>query len=152
MSPSKIREKVILERIDWVRSMISNIKSLPLNEYDTFITDRRNIASAESYLRRCLEALFDLCRHILAKAFGQAYSEYKEIANVLHQRNILNAENHERMKMIAGYRNRMVHYYNEITDKELFEICSHELHDIEKIVQEITDWIKKNPDLIDKSI
>lgn len=36
------------------------------------------------------------------------------------------------LKILAGYRNRMVHFYHEITPKELYEICSGELEDIEE--------------------
>ncbi len=32
------------------------------------LSDRRNPAAAESYLRRSLEAIFDIGRHILAKS------------------------------------------------------------------------------------
>jgi hypothetical protein len=38
------------------------------------------VGAAESYLRRAVEVLLDMGRHILAKEFALAVSEYKEIA------------------------------------------------------------------------
>jgi len=60
-----------------------NVRSLPLNSLEDFGEDPRTPAAAESYLRRCLEALLDLGRHILAKGFGRAAAEYKVIADEL---------------------------------------------------------------------
>lgn len=41
---------------------------------EEFLSDNRNYAATESYLRRALEAIFDICRHILSKMYG-----FKEI-------------------------------------------------------------------------
>ena len=80
MTPSRLRATTVLERIAWINQMLAGIRALPMDDFGVFQADPRNIASAESYLRRGLEALFDLGRHLLAKGFGIAVTEYKEIA------------------------------------------------------------------------
>jgi uncharacterized protein YutE (UPF0331/DUF86 family) len=99
-----------------------------------------------------VEALFDLGRHILAKGFGQAVSEYKEIARVLGQRGIISEEEVQKLIKMAGYRNRMVHFYQEISSKELFEICVKELIDIESLLSSIIKWVKVHPELVDQGL
>ena len=42
---------------------------------------------------------------------------------------------------MAGYRNRLVHFYHEVEDIELFHILQKNLSDIEKFVQEIKHFI-----------
>lgn len=79
MTPSRLRGKVITERSAWIRDMLGRIRALPLETFESFVGDSRNVASAESYLRRALEALPDLGRHILAKGFGLAVTEYREM-------------------------------------------------------------------------
>ena len=44
---------------------------------------------------------------------------------------------------MAGYRNRIVHLYHEITDEELYEIIQNDLKDIEQFILEIGTFIKK---------
>ena len=68
MTLRELRAKVVLERMRWVRQMVQSIESLPLDTMAAFTADSRTPAAAESYLRRGLEALLDLGRHILAKA------------------------------------------------------------------------------------
>ena len=83
MMLSSVRIEIVAEKISYIRNMVEAIRSLPLSSYDDFAADARNAAAAESYLRRALEALFDLGRHILAKAFATAPAEYKQIAEGL---------------------------------------------------------------------
>ena len=79
MIPAKLRAKVVLERLRWVRQMTLSIQNLPLDTLAAFAADPRTPAAAESYLRRGLEALLDLGRHLLAKGFGQAVSEIRPL-------------------------------------------------------------------------
>jgi hypothetical protein len=51
---------VITERSAWIKEMLASLKALPLQSLEAFRADSRNIAAAESYLRRALEAFFDL--------------------------------------------------------------------------------------------
>jgi uncharacterized protein YutE (UPF0331/DUF86 family) len=151
MSPSQLRAKIVVERMAWVKKMLANVRALPLDTYATFQSDPRNVAAAESYLRRALEALLDLGRHVLAKGFGQAVTEYKEVAMALVQTGVLNQQNGNLLRELAGYRNRMVHFYHEISDQELYEICTVRLNDVNVLLAAIIDWIKAHPELIDQT-
>lgn len=63
MTPSRLDARVVAERLPWIEEMIAGIRSLPLESQAAFVADARNVAAAESYLRRALEALLDLGRH-----------------------------------------------------------------------------------------
>ena len=89
MTPAKINKEVVTQRISWVLKMIESIKELPLQNQNEFLKDKRNVASAESYLRRALEALLDLGRHILAKGFAYPATEYKDVAKGLLEKDVL---------------------------------------------------------------
>ncbi|MGM0423624.1 MAG: type VII toxin-antitoxin system HepT family RNase toxin [Thermodesulfobacteriota bacterium] len=131
MTPSQVRASVVSERAAWVRSMLRSIQDLPINSYDQFASDQRNPAAAESFLRRGIEALLDLGRHLLTKGFGCAVTEYKDIGHKLAEMGIIPDDRVENLRKIAGYRNRMVHFYHEITQEELYNICTSNLTDIE---------------------
>ena len=96
------------------------IKDLPIQDKDEFLQNPHNVAAAESYLRRALEALFDIGRHILARKFAYPAAEYKEIASGLFEKRILSRKDADLLRQMAGYRNRMVHFYHEISAEELF--------------------------------
>lgn len=56
------------------------------------------------------------------------------------------------LEKMAGYRNRMVHFYQEISDRELYEICSRQAGDVENLLQAFLRWVKENPDKVDRSL
>jgi len=62
MTPGQLRAKIVAERAAWIRRMVAFLRALPGESFETFQSDSRNIAAAESYLRRALEALLDLGR------------------------------------------------------------------------------------------
>ena len=152
MSPGKISKKVTGDRIAWVDKMVAEIRSLPFTTYDEFMKDKRNVWATESCLRRALEALFDIGRHILAKAFGKGVSEYKEIASELGQFGFLHNEDVELLRTLGGYRNRLVHFYHEVSAQEMFDICKDELDDLLRIKEAYLHWVKQNPDKVDETL
>lgn len=152
MVAGKISKRVITDRLGWVDKMLIEIRNLPLDSKTTFMQDSRNIWTAESCLRRALEALFDMGRHISAKGFGEPVTEYKEIAFALNRRNVISTDEFSLMQKLAGYRNRLVHFYHDVSEDELFEICSSHLGDVENIANAIRTWLSKNPNLIDKTL
>ena len=152
MSPDKISKRVVADRLDWIERMVREIHALPLENYATFTSDRRNVWAAESCLRRALEALMDLGRHIAAKGFGRGITEYKEIAFVLKAGGVFDDKSHLRFRTLAGYRNRMVHFYHEISDHELFEICTGQLSDIPEISTIIKDWTHRHREIMDERL
>ena len=139
MTPAKIDRKVVTQRAAWVREMIDALSDLPLENKTTFLENKNNVAAAESYLRRSLEALFDMGRHILARRFAFPATEYKEIAKGLFDKKILNEDEAELMRRMAGYRNRMVHFYHEITPEELHEICLNHIDEIKLLLDRMLE-------------
>lgn len=101
--------------------------------------------------RRSLEALFDAGRHILAKGFGEGVSEYKEIARHLQERGIISENDTGIMETLAGYRNRLVHFYHEVSLDELYKVCAEDLGDVEKIANALRGWIKDHPERMDET-
>ena len=152
MTPSKIAKRVVADRVNWILRMLEGIESLPLDDFESFIIDKRNVWAAESCLRRALEALMDLGRHILAKGFGEGTSECRQIGSGLETRGVLSAPQAELFRRLAGYRNRMVHFYQEISDEELYSICSSQIGDIKNVTNAVVEWIRKHPNMLDEAL
>ena len=152
MTPQRLSGRVLADRLAIVDRHLAEIRGLPLGNREAFFADGRNAAAAESFLRRSLEALFDTGRHILSRAFGEGIGEYKEIARKLGQTSVFVESEAALLAVLAGYRNRLVHFYHEISRTELFEICSGRLGDLEAIRGAFQRWIEKNPDKIDRNL
>lgn len=152
MTRGRLRQSVIAAKTATIRQMTSAMATLPLASLAEFLAEPHMVGAAESYLRRALEALLDLGRHILAKGFGVAATEYKEIPRRLRDAGVLAPEAAERMAQMAGYRNRLVHFYDEVTPEELYEIVSGRRGDIEQILDALHRWLVAHPDQLDDAL
>ena len=144
MVPENINNDIVTQRASWVFEMINSLRELPIENKAEFLRNKHHVAAAESYLRRSLEALFDIGRHILAKKFAYPAAEYKEIAKGLSDKKVIIGDQVELMRKMAGYHNRMVHFYHEITPEELHEICINHLDEIKLLLDRLLQWIKEN--------
>jgi len=138
--------KLLLQnRLALIKDYLFQMKRLEKKPKEVFWEDKDLVAAAESYLRRSLEAIFDIGRHIVAKTGGtELSSEYKSIAKGLGDRGIVSQELQAKLLQMAGYRNRLVHLYHMIDSEELYEILRQDLADIENFVIEINDYINQN--------
>lgn len=136
-----INKQLIIDRLVLIDGYLKELRILASLDKDSFLNDKKNAAAAESFLRRSLEAIFDIGRHILAKTGSIDLStEYKAIAKGLGEKGFVGSETSKKLVEMAGYRNRMVHLYNMVSEEELYSIITSELKDIEKFITEI----KKN--------
>lgn len=140
---SRLNIARIIELLKFIEHSIDELKEFTPMSKEDFLSDKKNPPYVESYLRRALEAVFDTGRHILAKTHGFKDLEYKAIAKELGNKGIVTKELAEKLYLMAGYRNRMVHFYKEIKPEELFTIVKEHLKDIEEFINEINSFIKE---------
>jgi len=138
MTPGSVNLKIVRDRLQLVEQSLEDLRALPQNTFEDFNADRRNVLSADAALRRGLEALFDIARHLLAKGPGIGSLEYREVAEKASQHGIV-SDPHLAAKMMemAGYRNRLTHHYDEVTSEELFAIVTHDLGDLDGLAGEL---------------
>ncbi len=115
-------------------------------EKEEFLSDRKNPPFVESYLRRGLEAVFDIGRHILSKTSGFKEIEYKAIAKGLGEKAVVTKELSDILYEMAGYRNRMVHFYREVTSQELYYLVVNHLGDLRRFTREIVSFVRAYED------
>lgn len=138
----------ILELIRFIEVCLQELKPYSRMAREEFLSDRKNPPFVESYLRRGLEAVFDIGRHILAKTAGSKEIEYKAVARELGNKGIISRELSEILYLMAGYRNRMVHFYKEVMPEELYQIAVNNIGDFERFNREIVSFIREYEEMV----
>ena len=80
---SKLNLNKINENLSLIATLFEKLKRFSSLTREEFLSDERNPASVESFLRRCFETIFDIGRHILSKSYSFKSLEYKEVAEEL---------------------------------------------------------------------
>ncbi len=137
-----INRDLIEQRLALMTDYLGKLEHLAAENPRQFVEDY-HAAASESYLRRALEALFDIGRHLLAKSgFTDLAAEYKGISRGLVQIGAVSEALGERLVQMAGYRNRLVHLYDRISDDELHLIVTSRLGDLREFIRAIRDYIR----------
>lgn len=89
---SKLNLNKIQENLNLICKFFEKLKGLSRLSEDDFLGDERNPAATESFLRRYIEAIFYIGRHILSKSFSFKSLEYKEVAKELGEKGIVSKE------------------------------------------------------------
>ena len=136
MTPGSVDLKIVGDRLALVEQSLEDLRSLPQVDLEQFTSDRRNILAADAALRRGLEALFDVARHLLAKGLGVGSLEYREVARHAGDHGLVDdCSLAARFVEMAGYRNRLTHHYDEVTPAELFAVVSQRLGELEAVAE-----------------
>ena len=129
----------ILKRINGIQAEIKELEKLTKIPFDEF-KDGVGFKLAQFHLHRALEGVFHISAHILSRIPGGQSSEYKEMARKMGEYGIINADfANTKFQNMAGYRNRIVHFYADITPEEIYKIINKNLNDFDIFLAGIKD-------------
>jgi len=139
-----INRTLIESRLSLIIELTHQLDSLAACSESEFLADPRNVGAAESFLRRSLEAVFDIGRHLLAKSgHSDLAREYKTIAQGMRALNVVPEEFVSILIQMAGYRNRMVHFYHEVTPSELYQLIVARRGDLRRLVDCVARYLEE---------
>lgn len=131
MNKPTLDKDVILKRIDGIQGEIEELKTLAQIPFEEFQSGT-GFKLAHYHLHRALEGVFHVAAHILSRIPGAEATEYKELARKLGEQGIVEKEFADtKLVEMAKYRNRLVHFYAEITTQEVYQILQNDLGDFD---------------------
>ena len=140
-----LNREVLQARISYIEDSVRSLDRFKGITYNEFHANQDNFRIAFYDLHRALEAVMDIGTHILSRIPGARPTSYKDIPRLLEKNKIVPADfSTNALSKMAGYRNRMVHFYGEISEREVYSIIQEELEDFYIFLTHIKD-VLKNP-------
>lgn len=106
------------------------LSSFVAMDVKTFLADKNNYALTEHHFRRALEGILTVGTHLLSRLPVKT-KDYQEIIVSLGTQGIIPKDFADSNKKLAGYRNRLVHIYWEVSSEELLQVIKDHMKDIE---------------------
>lgn len=112
--------ETVLTRMSGIQEEVAELRKLGEGPFDDFVKGV-GFKLAQYHLHRALEGVFHIASHILARLPGGAKtSTYKELALALGEKGIVSQDfSQKKLVKMAGYRNRLVHFYAQIKPREI---------------------------------
>ncbi|NPV51895.1 MAG: DUF86 domain-containing protein [Firmicutes bacterium] len=136
-------KQLVADHAQLIRTSIARLETLATLSWEEFAANPDNFAIAEHHLRRALQAVLDLGRHVVVKAGLGNPANYREIFDLLESGGVLEPEVVRRVRGMAGYRNRLVHDYARIEEKEMWDILRNDLGDVRLLLNRLLGYITK---------
>jgi uncharacterized protein YutE (UPF0331/DUF86 family) len=125
-----------------VQENIQELEQLTAVSFEEFHKDRKNYGSTEHHLRRALEGVLTIGTHLLSRIPSKT-KDYQEIVLSLAKANVIPTEFAEQNKKLAGYRNRLVHLYWEVTEQELYDVTIQHVKDLDEFCSYFLEYVRK---------
>lgn len=134
----------IEERIGDIKSALSELKKFQKISQKEFLKDRNNYALSCYYLRIAIEAVLTIGIHILSRLpFNGKKKDYTQALLSLGEYDVIPKKFAQKIKGMAGYRNRLVHLYWKVTSEEILATIKENLDDFDKFIFYIKKFLKK---------
>lgn len=140
-----LNQEVLEARIQDAQKAIAKMEEFKSIEKDKFLEPKDNNSEVvENNLRKALEAILSSTTHILSRISGAKIETHKDNMKELERFGILPSSFVETAIKMAGYRNRLVHFYYEVSKEELYQILQNNLEDLKKFIKFVARFLLKH--------
>ena len=141
-----MRKEDIQSKLDLIPENLEKIKILRAMGYEEFTSDFRNVDSALHRLQTSIQALVDIGAYIIASLGFRTPGTSAEVIDILTEHGFLKAEERNRYIPMIQFRNRIVHFYNDIDLKILYQILQEEMFDIRELYRRLIEIVEEHPE------
>ncbi len=134
------RDRIAKDKTDLL-NVKAQIEDITAADKELFLSDKRNSLSLKYLLIEAVEAISDVCQHILAKTKGLACEGYIDCIVKAGDNGVITPDLSNKLRRLADLRNSLIHRYWIIHDEELFTICKDNIKDLEDFVVQIDNFV-----------
>ncbi len=138
----EIEKGRVLEKLNIINDSLLKLEELASLSIEQFMSDFRNYDSAKYNLIKAIEAMIDVGNHIIARRGLGIPKSFSETFEILGNNGIVSEDSVETYKAMARFRNRLVHFYYRVDDKEVYDILKNNLLDFENFIESIELFLK----------
>ena len=127
VSPERLEEK--FRHLGEYQAVLRELHGVPAQ---ALVGDLVRMGSVKYYLQVSIETCIDVAQHVIASEGFRAPNDYADTFTVLAERGILEPDFAERLRRMAKFRNRLVHLYGTIDDRQVVDVLDKDLGDFDR--------------------
>jgi uncharacterized protein YutE (UPF0331/DUF86 family) len=131
----------ITSLVSELRKSTERLKSLAKLSQEDFISDPDKIGSAKYHFIVAIESCIDMSNHIIARNGYRVPEDYADTFSVMAEVGAIDKTFARELKNMAKFRNRLVHLYWEVDDKQLHGILQTRLNDFKSFLNAVSSFL-----------
>ena len=132
-----VDQEKIRQKLHFIRENLVHLEQFKGMETDYLKSDHIKEAAAIRMLQVVIEAVLDICSHVIAREGWGLPKSYLETVELAVQNGLIPREMAQEYKNMAKFRNRVVHLYDKVDTEELTEIINFHLDDFKPFIRNV---------------
>jgi uncharacterized protein YutE (UPF0331/DUF86 family) len=138
--PRYDQEKMV-KLVSELRKSIARLRELGKLPQDEFLKDPDKIGSSKYHFIVAIESTIDMSNHIISRNGYRVPEDYGDTFTVMGEVGAIEEAFSEELVKMAKFRNRLVHLYWEVDDRQLHEILQTRLDDFKIFLDSISTFL-----------
>jgi uncharacterized protein YutE (UPF0331/DUF86 family) len=134
-------QEIMVRLVTELRKSAARLRDISKLSEAGFLKDPDKIGSAKYHFIVAIECCIDMCNHIIARNGFRAPEDYGDTFRVMSEEGALREEFSDELVNMAKFRNRLVHLYWEVKDKQVYEILQTRLDDFKKLLDALSNFL-----------
>ncbi len=135
------QEKMV-KLVSELRKSVARLKSIGQLTFDEFFKDPDKIGSSKYHFIVAIESCIDMCNHVIARNGYRVPDDYGDTFIVMSEAGAFDSDFAETLRNMAKFRNRLVHLYWELDDRQLYDILQNRLVDFKKFLDSLARFLE----------
>jgi len=132
----------ILSKLDELDSYLSELGSIMPKSYEEYVVSVEKRRACERVLHILIECVIDVCALIVKGLRLGLPAEEEDLFEKLEREEIISKEMKEKLKLMRGFRNILVHRYAGVDDELVFESLGN-INDFKEFRKEVGLFLRK---------
>jgi len=137
-----VDQDVILRLLSNIEGYVSDLRNSADITHEKFLADIRLQRFVERTLQIAVEACMDVAHHIISDKGWREPDSYADAFVVLSENAVLSGEEMKRYRLMAQFRNRIVHYYEKVDPEQVFAVFAGHLADFDDYARSVRSWLQ----------
>jgi uncharacterized protein YutE (UPF0331/DUF86 family) len=143
MMMQPINVEMVRGRAREIRENLGKIRAYAAQSDADFFADERNLYTVMHLLLVCIEAVANICNHLLAKTARKTPASYSECFEGLRELGILDDPLTGRLIQMARFRNILVHRYWQVEPERVLRYARENLGDFEAFLRDVGQFVSQ---------
>jgi len=135
--------ELISRKLSRLQGYVDELKAATDITWEKYRSDLRTKAFVERFLHLAIEEVIDIANHIVSFEQWREPSGYRDLLQVLSEKEIIPKNQLSRFQNMASFRNMLVHRYENIDEELVYGIFSKHLTDFDLYSNLIMQWVEK---------
>ena len=135
-----VSQETLARKISYIVTKIERLKKLGRPSKNKFFNSQDLQDMVLYNLQLTIQACIDIGVHIITDEGWGTPGSFSDVFYKLEEREVINRELNEQLVRMVGFRNRIIHDYEEIDLNIVYEVWQYGIKDIESYILQVGDY------------